>query len=95
MRAYKSIESEKKALEIALTAMVSETGQEKNSVKIDNEESNASSIEVLFKNFKLKIIFQTTQLEALKQAISTLTIENKKKEMALQSDRKTLIVSIF
>ena len=81
VRAYKNLETEKKALEVALEAIsgnvnteVGESTEEKASDpnKSDTEES---------------------KIEALKQALTTLTVENKKKEMAFQSDRKAILVS--
>ena len=81
VRAYKSVEAEKKALEIALSVLSTpKEGEGEASSSTGNtpntEAANASD-----------------QLDALKQALATLTVENKKKELAFQSDRRALIVS--
>uniref|UniRef100_A0AC34R6N2 ER membrane protein complex subunit 6 n=1 Tax=Panagrolaimus sp. JU765 TaxID=591449 RepID=A0AC34R6N2_9BILA len=77
VRAYKSLESEKKALEVALEA-----------VGAKNDNSAPSSEEPLEEKSETT---EVEKIESLKQAIATLTIENKKKEIAFQADRKALL----
>ncbi|KAI1730647.1 GRIP domain-containing protein [Ditylenchus destructor] len=82
VRAYKSIETEKKALEVALTALAPDHNQPAASTSAESH----SGVDECAKSEPAP-----DQIESLKQAISTLTVENKKKEMAFQSDRRSLI----
>uniref|UniRef100_A0A914Q316 Uncharacterized protein n=1 Tax=Panagrolaimus davidi TaxID=227884 RepID=A0A914Q316_9BILA len=81
VRAYKNLEAEKKALEVALEAISGTTtdGTESTTTKKDDA-AVASESES-----------EEGKIDALKKAITTLTVENKKKEMAFQSDRKALL----
>ncbi|KAI6205415.1 hypothetical protein M3Y94_00789500 [Aphelenchoides besseyi] len=73
VHAYKSLQNEKKALEVALETL---SGEKTESTANTSESSESEA---------------PSQSEALKQAIMTLTVENKKKELAFQSDRKALL----
>ncbi|KAE9550772.1 hypothetical protein FO519_006024 [Halicephalobus sp. NKZ332] len=78
VRAYKSLEAEKKALEVALEAVSSKDG----GAEVPATESSSET--------KTEVT-ETEKIESLKQAIGTLTVENKKKELAFQADRKALL----
>ena len=82
VRAYKSLEAEKKALEVALEAV---SGKNEGAETTPNESSSEAKPEAT----------DAEKIESLKQAIATLTIENKKKELAFQTDRKALLVSLI
>uniref|UniRef100_A0A7E4VSW4 GRIP domain-containing protein n=1 Tax=Panagrellus redivivus TaxID=6233 RepID=A0A7E4VSW4_PANRE len=78
VRAYKSLELEKKALEVALEAVGTASAPADGTTATPAAEPPPDADD-------------ETKIAALKQALSTLTIENKRKEMAFQSDRKALI----
>lgn len=84
VQAYKSLETEKKSLEVALEALSCPPTSESAS-KPDGDESVESGPPPPGE-------CSEGRLEALKQALATLTVENKKKELAFQSDRRALIV---
>lgn len=80
VRAYKSLEAEKKALEVAFESLGGNDGTESQSEESASESTSKSEVT------------DENKIESLKQAISTLTMQNKRKEMAFQADRKALLV---
>jgi len=82
VQAYKGLETEKKSLEVALEALSCPSTNEPAS-RPDGDEKSGPPPEC-----------SESRLEALKQALATLTVENKKKELAFQSDRRALIVLV-
>lgn len=70
MSAYKSLQTEKKALEVALSAVSGEKSEQ------TPAEDGSEPI---------------NEIDSLKQAITTLTVENKKKELAFQADKRLLL----
>ncbi|CAD5234742.1 unnamed protein product [Bursaphelenchus xylophilus] len=69
--AYKSLQVEKEALQVALSAISGDKPEDESQEGSESEPRN--------------------EIESLKQAITTLTKENKKKEMAYQADKRLLL----
>lgn len=88
--AYKMLETQKQSLEVALSVLavdIPETGQ---TVGIEHSQTLSSTpkAETVEGDDNKR---QTDQMEALKQAITTLTLVNKRKEMEFKRDRKALM----
>uniref|UniRef100_A0A914HF02 GRIP domain-containing protein n=1 Tax=Globodera rostochiensis TaxID=31243 RepID=A0A914HF02_GLORO len=88
--AYKSLTTEKQSLEVALSLLSSDDGKsgggQPNEDGGENEEGIALGTQG--EGEKLSVV---EQMEALKQAISTLTLVNKRKEMEFKKDRRLLV----
>ncbi|KAH7700663.1 GRIP domain containing protein, partial [Aphelenchoides avenae] len=85
VKAYKSIDQEKKALETALSAMSGDAAAAGSAPAPSGAASTSSESQAG------SDVEPSNQADALKQAITTLTVENKKREIALQNDRRALL----
>uniref|UniRef100_A0A914HEI2 BRCT domain-containing protein n=1 Tax=Globodera rostochiensis TaxID=31243 RepID=A0A914HEI2_GLORO len=88
--AYKSLTDAKQSFEVALSLLSSDDGKsgggQPNEDGGENEEGIALGTQG--EGEKLSV---AEQMEALKQAISTLTLVNKRKEMEFEKDRQSLV----
>ncbi|KAL3072462.1 hypothetical protein niasHS_017436 [Heterodera schachtii] len=92
VNAYKSLTTEKQSLEVALS-LLSAAGED-NSEKSELGKSNGEETGEIAQGTEKREgdeLSVAEQIEALKQAISTLTLVNKRKEMEFKKDRRSLL----
>uniref|UniRef100_A0A183CBC6 Uncharacterized protein n=1 Tax=Globodera pallida TaxID=36090 RepID=A0A183CBC6_GLOPA len=93
INAYKSLTDAKQSFEVALSLLSSDEGiVEKGGGGQPNEDGGENKGGIALgtpgEGEKLSVV---EQMEALKQAISTLTLVNKRKEMEFKKDRRSLV----